>query len=44
VKDNYDNNVYGLRDQFSQPLKEGKLVNKKYEQAFLKLLEDYNNG
>ncbi len=43
VKENYDNNVYGLRDQFSQPLKEGKLVNKKYEQAFLKLLEDYNN-
>ncbi len=44
VKENYDKNHYGLRDQFSRPLKEGKLVNKKYEQAFLKLLEDYNNG
>jgi len=43
VKENYDENHYGLRNQFSQPLKEGKLVNKKYEEAFLKLLADYNN-
>ncbi|MGI9542395.1 MAG: hypothetical protein ACR2MX_03995 [Cyclobacteriaceae bacterium] len=44
VKENYDNNVYGLRDQFSQPLKEGKLVTKRYEEAFLKMLNAYNNG
>lgn len=42
VKTNYDNNHYGLRNQFSTEKKEGKLVNKEYETAFLKMLADYN--
>lgn len=42
VKTNYDNNHYGLRNQFSTEKKEGKLVNKEFEAAFLRLLADYN--
>ena len=42
VKTNYDNNYYGLRDQFSTEKKDGKYVDKKYEASFLKLLADYN--
>lgn len=44
VKDRYDNNFYGLRNQFSEELKQGKLVNKSYEASFLKMLNDYNKG
>ncbi len=44
VKTNYDNNHYGLRNQFSTEKKEGKLVNKEFEAAFLRLLADYNKG
>jgi len=44
VKENYDNNFYGLRNQFSEELKEGKLVNKTYEASFLKMINDYNSG
>ena len=44
VKEKYDNNFYGLRNQFSEELKQGKLVNKSYEASFLKMLNDYNNG
>jgi hypothetical protein len=44
VKERYDNNHYGLRNQFSEDLKEGKLVNKNYEASFLKMIKDYNNG
>lgn len=42
VKTNYDNNYYGLRDQFSTEKKDGKYVDKEYEAAFLRLLTDYN--
>ncbi len=42
VKENYANNHYGLRDQFTEDRKEGKLVNTKYETAFLKMVQDYN--
>lgn len=44
VKENYDNNHYGLRNQFSEDLKEGRLVNKNYEASFLKMVNDYNAG
>ncbi len=44
VKQNYDNNHYGLRNQFSEEKKFGKYVNKEYEAAFLRLLDDYNRG
>ena len=43
VKDNYDNNFYGLRNQFTERQKMGKYVNKKYETSFLKMLNDYND-
>lgn len=43
VKDNYTNNHYGLRDQFTERQKMGKYVNKEYEAAFLKMVNDYNN-
>ncbi len=43
VKDNYDNNHYGLRDQFTESQKMGKYVNKEYEAAFLRMVDDYNN-
>ena len=42
VKENYDNNHYGLRDQFTERQKMGKYVNKKYEAAFLRMVNDYN--
>jgi len=42
VKENYDNNRYGLRDQFTEAQKMGKYVNREYEAAFLRMLEDYN--
>ena len=43
VKENYNNNHYGLRDQFTERQKMGKYVNKEYEAAFLKMVNDYNN-
>jgi hypothetical protein len=42
VKENYDNNHYGLRNQFTERQKMGKYVNKEYEAAFLRMVEDYN--
>jgi hypothetical protein len=42
VKENYDNNKYGLRDQFTSEQKMGRYVNKAYEAAFLRMLDDYN--
>jgi hypothetical protein len=42
VKENYTNNHYGLRDQFTESQKMGKYVNKKYEAAFLRMVNDYN--
>jgi hypothetical protein len=42
VKENYDNNFYGLRNQFTERQKMGKYVNKEYEASFLKMLNDYN--
>ena len=43
VKENYDNNHYGLRNQFSERQNMGIYVNKEYEAAFLRMLDDYNN-
>ncbi|MGB5272556.1 MAG: hypothetical protein WBN39_00750 [Flavobacteriaceae bacterium] len=43
VKENYDNNHYGLRNQFTERQKMGKYVNQEYEAAFLRMVEDYNN-
>ncbi|MBT8313744.1 MAG: hypothetical protein KJP26_04725 [Maribacter sp.] len=42
VKENYVNNHYGLRNQFTERQKMGKYVNKEYEAAFLRMLNDYN--
>ncbi|MDC6353607.1 MULTISPECIES: hypothetical protein [unclassified Robiginitalea] len=42
VKENYDSNHYGLRNQFSAEHKMGIYVGKEYEAAFLRLVEDYN--
>ena len=42
VKENYDNNKYGLRNRFTEKQKMGKYVNKEYEAAFLRMLDDYN--
>ena len=42
VKENYDNNFYGLRNQFTERQKMGIYVNQKYETSFLKMLNDYN--
>ncbi len=42
VKDKYDNNHYGLRNQFSEEKKFGKYVDKEFETAFLKMVDDYN--
>jgi len=42
VKENYDNNHYGLRNQFTERQKMGKYVNKDYEAAFLRMVSDYN--
>lgn len=42
VKENYTNNHYGLRNQFTERQKMGKYVNKEYEGSFLKMLADYN--
>lgn len=42
VKENYDNNHYGLRNQFTEKQKMGKYVNKEYEAAFLRMVNDYN--
>ncbi|MEX0289533.1 MAG: hypothetical protein AB3N14_10530 [Flavobacteriaceae bacterium] len=44
VKERYDNNYYGLRNQFNEDLKQGKLVNKTYEASFVKMVNDYNIG
>jgi len=43
VKENYNNNYYGLRNQFTEKQKMGKYVNKEYEAAFLRMVNDYNN-
>jgi len=43
VKENYNNNHYGLRNQFTEKAKMGKYVNKEYEAAFLSMVNDYNN-
>lgn len=42
VKDNYANNHYGLRDQFTERQKMGIYVDQEYEAAFLRMLKDYN--
>ncbi|MBT8285447.1 MAG: hypothetical protein HKO75_08730 [Flavobacteriaceae bacterium] len=42
VKENYTNNHYGLRNQFTERQKMGKYVNKEYEASFLKMINDYN--
>lgn len=42
VKENYVNNHYGLRNQFTEEQKMGKYVNKEYEASFLRMLDDYN--
>jgi hypothetical protein len=42
VKENYTNNYYGLRDQFTERQKMGIYVNKEYEAAFLRMINDYN--
>ena len=42
VRDNYDNNHYGLRNQFSEEKKYGKYVDKEFETALLKMVDDYN--
>ncbi|WP_297766063.1 hypothetical protein [uncultured Muriicola sp.] len=42
VKENYTNNHYGFRNQFTEQQKMGKYVNKKYEAAFLSMVNDYN--
>jgi len=42
VKENYVNNHYGLRNQFTEEQKMGKYVNKEYEASFLLMLDDYN--
>lgn len=42
VKENYTNNHYGFRNQFTERQKMGKYVNKEYEAAFLKMINDYN--
>lgn len=42
IKENYTNNHYGLRNQFTERQKMGKYVNKEYEAAFLRMLDDYN--
>ncbi|NNJ88325.1 MAG: hypothetical protein HKP53_02900 [Eudoraea sp.] len=42
VKDNYSNNHYGFRNQFTEAQKMGKYVNKEYEAAFLSMVNDYN--
>ena len=44
VKENYNNNHYGLRNQFTEKQKMGKYVNKEYEAAFLRMVNDYNNA
>ncbi len=42
VKENYDNNHYGLRNQYSSGFKMGKYVNREFEAAFLNMINDYN--
>lgn len=42
VKENYNNNHYGLRNQFTEKAKMGKYVNQEYEAAFLRMVSDYN--
>ncbi|MGB5228863.1 MAG: hypothetical protein WBN55_11410 [Eudoraea sp.] len=42
IRDNYDTNYYGLRNQFTESQKEGKLVNKKFAASFVKMIDDYN--
>ncbi|WP_340198577.1 hypothetical protein [Ascidiimonas sp. W6] len=44
VKTNYDANHYGFRNQFTERQKFGVIVNKEYEAAFLRMVNDYNNG
>ena len=42
VKKNYDENHYGFRNQFIERQKFGVIVNQQYEEAFLKMVNDYN--
>ena len=44
VRTNYENNFYGFRHQFTERQKFGIIVNKKYEAAFLKMVNDYNTN
>jgi hypothetical protein len=44
VKENYDSNHYGLRNQFSTGFKMGMYVNKEFEAAFLRMINDYNQN
>lgn len=41
VKENYTNNQYGFRDEFIEK-QSGVIVDKKFETAFLRLLQDYD--
>ncbi len=43
VKTNYTNNHYGFRNQFVERQKMGVFVGMKYQEAFIKMLDDYNN-
>ena len=43
VKDKYDANHYGLRNQFSEEKKFGKYVDKEFEAALLRMVDDYNS-
>ncbi len=43
VKDKYDANHYGLRNQFSEEKKFGKYVNQEFEAALLRMVDDYNS-
>jgi len=42
VKENYTQNHYGFRDEFTE--KKGVIVGKKLESAFLRLLQDYDSS
>lgn len=43
VKENYTKNQYGFRDEFTEK-QSGVIVDKKFETAFLRLLQDYDQG
>ena len=42
VRANYEANHYGFRNQFTERQKFGVIVNQKYEAAFLRMVNDYN--